>query len=245
MTVPRIMPSPREILNAYLTLFGQPHDGLMQSFINLDPEKIKAAYRVQALRHHPDRARRLGLPPKALTDRFIRIRAAYEVLQTCAGHSPLAYTIKQNGSRSSACACRSSKLPSCTMGQPLGQLLLARRIISFSTLIEAITWQRRSRPTYGELAHAMGLIGKNELKKIIEARLPREKTGDCAVRLGLLSSLTSRLILNRQARLQRPLGEFFVNRGVLTRAELDEILREISSGKENATGTGDFQKENT
>jgi hypothetical protein len=224
MTQLRAISSPREIVNAYLTLFGQAGDDRISLLRRLSPAEIRAAYRKQALRHHPDRARVLGLAPDAMSERFMTVRAAYELLYT--------YIIRRKPGTAPGHAAgetdpgsrHASASPQKDRGQPLGQYLFSRGIISFSTLVEAITWQRRGRPSYGDIARQMGVLNERDMEKIQAARRPREKTGECAVRIGCVNSLTSRMIIARQEELQKPLGEFFVSRGILTRTLLSEIL---------------------
>ncbi len=218
------IPTPREIRRACITLFENSEETHHLFLRRMNAAEIKAAYRKQALRHHPDRARIMGLPPGAMAERFMKIRAAYEVLS---GYLENRYCQSSRPNRRSGSAGEGRNnrgAPHRRPRQPLGQLLLSKGVISFSTLVEAILWQRRSRPSYGEIAVSMGVITDAELARILSSRRYGEKTGECAVRLGLVNSFSDRMIMERQRSLQKPLGEFFVERGIICSEKLEELL---------------------
>jgi len=52
--------------------------------------------------------------------------------------------------------------------------------------------------------------------------------GEFAVRLGYLTSFQVLALLGRQLRLQRRIGEFFVERGMVEAGEIDDLRRRIA-----------------
>ena len=107
---------------------------------------------------------------------------------------------------------------------PLGQYLFFTRIISLTTLIEAIIWQRQQRPSYGNIALNWNLLTRNDISSVHTNRKAQEKFGECALRMGLLNSFQHRAILCKQKNLQKPIGQYFIEKNILTADELKAHL---------------------
>ena len=231
MTVRRDIPGPLEVLRAYTTLFDLQMSESGDFLRTFGATDVSRAFRKQALRHHPDRAGVTGLSQGEMTERFTRIAGAYEVLKRYLAlrqRHREKYTDVRNSGINRVFSAASLKRPA---KQPLGQHLYSKGIISFNTLVEAISWQRSGRPSFGEMAGALGLLDQSQIRTIMTSRMPHEKMGDCAVRLGLLNELTRRAIIRKQSRMQRPIGEFFVMKGILSREKLDEIVRALEENE--------------
>jgi len=106
----------------------------------------------------------------------------------------------------------------------LGQFLYYSGLISWQTLIEAICWQRRQRPLIGQIATEWGLITYQDVLQILHSRNFDEKFGQCALRIGYISSFELFALVGKQKKLQRPFGEFFIERGLLS---AEDIIRTI------------------
>jgi hypothetical protein len=109
----------------------------------------------------------------------------------------------------------------------LGEYLYYSGRLSWSELVEAIAWQRAQRPALGRIAVELGFLGPDDVGVLLEAR--REAAahgvpfGEWAVRRGYLTPFQLLAALGLQLRRQRPIGEFFVARGLVDGGELDEL----------------------
>lgn len=105
----------------------------------------------------------------------------------------------------------------------IGQFLYYSGLISWRTLIEAICWQRRQRPQIGQIAIAWGLISSQDVMRILTDRTLNEKFGECALRIGYISNFEQIALIGKQRQLQRPLGEYFIESGILSAADIMNI----------------------
>jgi hypothetical protein len=113
----------------------------------------------------------------------------------------------------------------------LGEYLYYSRRIPFEALIEAIAWQRAQRPRVGRIAIDCGFLSAEDVRAVIDRRL-REGALDVpfaeyATRIGLLTPFARLAVLGHQAKLQRRIGRFFVERGWLTEEGLAEARAEL------------------
>jgi hypothetical protein len=103
--------------------------------------------------------------------------------------------------------------------------------VRWTELVEAIAWQRAQRPPLGRIAVDFGFLRPDDVGVILERRREAAANavpfGEWAVRLGYLTSFQLLAALGQQLRLQRPIGQFFVDRGVLEPDEIDAIRRRI------------------
>lgn len=216
-----------ELFEACRELFGAEVD-LSHDFLRyLQPGGAKAAFRKKAKETHPDLA--AGLPPRLQrqqAEQFQRARAAYELLVAFfrhreePGHGPAA----PGGSPGRERDYYQGPLPSRPL--QLGRYLYFRGIIPFRVLLQALTWQRACRPAVGVIARELGLLTAAEVQTILTVPLPG-RFCERAVKLGLLKpSQASQLLLNQRSR-HRRIGHYFVQHGLVTSAELEQLLREF------------------
>jgi len=109
----------------------------------------------------------------------------------------------------------------------IGQYLFYSNMISLNSLIEAVHWQRNQRPSFGKIALEWNIITQDDIISILRNMRPREKFGHCAFRMGLINSFQYRAILARQQNAQKPIGEYFVKRGLISREELGVMLNQV------------------
>jgi hypothetical protein len=103
--------------------------------------------------------------------------------------------------------------------------------VRWSELAEAIAWQRTQRPAVGRIAVDFGFLSADDVGVILERRREAGANavpfGEWAVRLGYLTSFQLLATLGQQLRQQRPIGQFFVERGLILPGEIDGIRRRI------------------
>jgi hypothetical protein len=104
--------------------------------------------------------------------------------------------------------------------------------VPWTAFVEAIAWQRRQRPPVGRIAVDWGFLDPDDVGRIMEERRVRDAQGvpfgEFAVRLGYLTSFQLMAVLGRQLRMQRRIGEFFVQNGFLEPEDLDEVRRRLA-----------------
>ena len=103
--------------------------------------------------------------------------------------------------------------------------------VGWSDLVEAIAWQRAQRPPVGRIAVEFGYLALEDVAGILERRRLAGATGtpfgEWAVREGFLSPFQALAVLGQQLRLQRPIGQYFVERGLVGAEEVDAVRRRI------------------
>jgi len=106
-----------------------------------------------------------------------------------------------------------------------GQFLYYAGLIPWNTLISAVTWQRMQRPSFGKIARMWDYLSEEEIREIIASRTMGEKLGESALRLGYLSHYQRSAVIGFQKWLQRPIGEFFQETGILEEDEIVYLLK--------------------
>lgn len=238
-----------ELFQACETIFG-PEVKVSSDFLKcLQPVGIKTAYRKRAFETHPDRAVSLGSFAGDLNAQFINVRQAYERLLSFVetkngmnagaacfnGFTTTRQAYAFHGYRQNKKSHHNRKYKNhpdhfYSGGVPRGNLLLGQflyysGLISWRTLIDAICWQRRQRPLFGQLAASWGLISVRDISRILTIKTFDEKFGECAFRVGYLSSFEQFALIGKQRKLQRPFGEYFVECGILSPEDLINIAR--------------------
>jgi hypothetical protein len=103
--------------------------------------------------------------------------------------------------------------------------------VRWTDLVDAVAWQRAQRPPLGRIAVDFGFLAADDVGVILERRREAAANGtpfgEWAVRLGYLTPFQLLAALGQQLRLQRPIGQFFVERGILEPAEIEGIRRRI------------------
>lgn len=103
--------------------------------------------------------------------------------------------------------------------------------ISWAAMVDAIAWQRRQRPAVGRIAVEFGFLTPLEVIEVIERRhragAHDVPFGEFALRIGMISPFERLAMVGRQVRLQRPIGQYFVERGLIGEHEFDDLRRQI------------------
>jgi hypothetical protein len=243
--------SSASIKQACLILFGPDvHPG--PDFLSyLQPEGLKAAFRSKALSTHPDRAEVTGQDRDHLNEQFIKVVWAYEHLKTAIVDpkiSPVKFRFKRTtATRTAANDTRSPKRdtgsaqaekraePRFYQGEmPLkvlriGEFLYYSGKVSWQNFMAALNWQKRERPTFGEIAIEWNLLTEKDVVSIMSDRNFAEPFGEAAIRKGLLTRFWVRAILHRQSKMQPRLGRYFIEHGLLSQRDIGRALSGLKS----------------
>lgn len=111
------------------------------------------------------------------------------------------------------------------------EFLFYRGIVTWGQVTDALRWQRAQRPTVGELAVAHGWLTPEQVEELLDLRC-RERAFDvpfCAFaeRKGRLSPEQRATIVAEQRRRHRPIGAYFVERGLLAEEEAQALSFEL------------------
>jgi len=220
-----------EITSALRTLYGDKallSPALLRS---LQPESLRTVFRRRALQLHPDRALVLGKSAEEMNEAFKDVKLAYELLIrlpkpffgqsvfTCYRASPPSGHSRPDNPGDHYWG---ADIPDTSL--LFGQFLYYAGLITFNTLISAITWQCRQRPSFGKIARMWDYLTDEEVRRIVILRQSGERIGDAATRRGYLTTFQCSTILGFQKYLQRPIGEFFQEVGILEEEEISYLI---------------------
>ena len=225
-----------EVFDACGLLFGPEVDVSLDFLKYLELSGLRSAYRKKALETHPDRAKALGRDEAKMSERFREATLAYERLIPIVmnkgsvfprGHSNTKGKVQStNGKRQTkkdfSDLFYTKEIPKREL--LLGQFLYYSGLISWNTLIRGITWQRRHRPLIGQIALEWKMISQDDIQRILMWRNFRGKFGERAIRLGCLSRFQLMALLGKQRNLKYPIGEFFVNEGILRLQDMEVMV---------------------
>jgi hypothetical protein len=235
----------REINSALRLLYGEQFlpPALLES-LRLD--ELKTTFRQRAMELHPDRANLLGLDPVDLNEQFKDVKLAYETLRELLASGKVPLTIispqerapqpadpphPQPGPRDPGPGTDDAKpsdhyweadIPASRL--LFGQFLYYAGLVSWQTLISAITWQRSQRPRFGRIARMWDYLTDEEIRYIMDSRNLRERIGEAALRHGYLSQFQFNAVIGFQKWMQRPIGEYFQDVGVLEDEEIQYLV---------------------
>jgi hypothetical protein len=232
------------VFNACRTLFGKEVN-LSRDFLNyLQPSGAKTAFRSQAKAHHPDaHASSSKNIRNQQTERFREIRQAYDLIieflenrhvsrKTVSAKRP-SHTTSHWGNTTTQKRkqqkphARPSKIPSIPL--EFGMYSYYQGRVSYQQLIEALVWQRRQRPTLGALAQKWGWLSDTKVSQILQHRGLAARFGKKAIELGYLKPHQVDALLQYQRSLQTRLGHHFIEKGLLTEEEADQISTNLKS----------------
>ena len=235
-----------EVVLACQTLFGNTVNISRDFLHTIQPGRVKSAYRKKAKEHHPDlfAANPVHIQQKQ-TDRFREIIRAYDVLnlffqqreaigpQPVPGTDPAQNREQRNAPRAAGQSAAPKDGEDYYRGNlphevlQIGQYLYYRGRISFDALINSLVWQRKQRPSIGDIAVQWGWLDADGLHKISAACVRPRLFGEKAVELGLLTVFQVNAILLSQRSHQERLGDYFVQNNILTAEELERLAREL------------------
>ena len=231
------------LLNACRTLFGKEVNLSHEFLYYLQPSGAKTAFRNQAKAHHPD-AHASSSPHirQQQTERFREIRQAYDLLIEYLEKRPrIRATSFRNSSGQTASHRANSKPRQNTQQRPhpkpvaipsipleFGMYSFYQGKVTYQQLIEALVWQRRQRPTLGAIAQKWGWLSEAKVGQILGYRGQAVRFGKKAVEMGHLKPHQVEALLNYQRTLQKRIGQYFVEKGLLSEAEANRISQRLT-----------------
>jgi curved DNA-binding protein CbpA len=231
------------LFNACRTLFGKEVNLSYEFLHYLQPSGAKTAFRNQAKAHHPD-AHASSSPHirQQQAERFREIRQAYDLLidylekrprlrSASYRNRPAQQTApqrtrktRQHGARQRAHA-KPVSIPSIPL--EFGMYSFYQGKVTYQQLIEALVWQRRQRPTLGAIAQQWGWLSEAKIERVLGHRGQALRFGKKAVELGYLKPHQVEALLNYQRTLQKRIGKYFVEQGLLSEEEANQISRNL------------------
>ncbi|MCX7816433.1 MAG: J domain-containing protein [Syntrophales bacterium] len=223
-----VVHSSSDLKEACKIVFGIEHD-LPTNFLyhSLQLSGLKSAYRQRIKECHPDLFQSVQIDNTILEEKTKRLNEAFEKLKKfilARDQKNRFKNFTKNIHWNSSQNYYTGRIPQTIL--PFGRYLYFAGIVSFQSLINAITWQRRQRPPLGQLARNAGLISDREITHILKIKKPREKFGACAIRLGYLSERQLQILLRKQQLLQPKIGSYFVKNGLISHEQLKKLLRD-------------------
>lgn len=231
--------SRKDVFNACRVLFGPEVQVSIDFLKNLEPLELRSAYRKRALETHPDRASILGESEEGMNRRFKEVVLAYQVLTPIIkGDRKIVLSdeigIQERQRRATARGNREKQFADHFYSGYfpkrellIGQFLYYSGLISWRTLIKAVLWQRKQRPSIGHIARHWGFLSSDEVQKILRERSYKEKFGEYALRKGFITPFQLMALIGKQRRLQDPIGEYFIKRGILTPEDMDKMIKRV------------------
>lgn len=231
--------SSTDIVRACQILFSPEASCSLAFLNNLDTPTLKTAFRKKALETHPDRAQALGKHEADQEKRFLEVKMAYEALlpvaektvvyryQTRPRKKPQYENTTHDAMPRKAKAKMASYYGGAIPNQRLrlGQYLYYSGIITWRHLIDAISWQRRMKPRYGQIALEWNIITLHDVVLILQEKDRQERFGEYARRRGYITGFQHLAIMGKQQMFHRPFGEYFVLHGILSQRQLDIIVK--------------------
>lgn len=231
------------LFNACRTLFGKEVNLSHEFLYYLQPSGAKTAFRNQAKAHHPDaHASSSPLIRQQQTERFREIRQAYDLLIEYLEKRPRIRPASFKNRPAQTASYRAKSTPRQSTQQrphpkpvsipsiPLefGMYSFYQGKVTYQQLIEALVWQRRQRPTLGAIAQKWGWLSAAKVTQILGHRSQAVRFGKKAIELGHLKPHQVEALLNYQRTLQKRIGQYFVEKGLLSDAEANRISQQLT-----------------
>ena len=105
-----------------------------------------------------------------------------------------------------------------------GHYLYYTGLTNWKTITRILILQRMGRPRLGELGHSVGIFSKEDVIQILRSKAPLQTFGQTAKRMGMLNENQLHFLFVKQQRLQKRFGTILVEKNLLNRKELLELL---------------------
>ncbi|ABA89225.1 hypothetical protein Pcar_1984 [Syntrophotalea carbinolica DSM 2380] len=248
-----------DLFEACRFLFGTDIQLSLEFLSYLQPSGAKSAYRRKVKETHPDLfSGASGSIQQSRTEQFQKLAASYEVvcdyfkLRESGLWTPPSVS-KRAAPKSAASAPRSAPPRRPSPGRhfsrgylpprvlQIGLYLYYRKCIDFRLLTDALMWQRRQRPNLGDIAQRWGWLDESAIRYILGFRKLGRRFGEKAVGLELLTQRQLQTLLFFQRSQQKKLGQFFVEKSVLSHEEMEKLAQEHQEhNRRYANGSGSY-----
>jgi hypothetical protein len=228
-----------EAFHACRTLFGSELQ-LNRDFLSyLQPAGVRSAYRKKAKTTHPDRFAISAATTRTKQHRLFQdLNQAHQTVQAylkqrkffSSGNFSRSYSTYTQSKHRQQDPFDRQKRRGPLPARPLqfGLFLYYSGVIQFHAAIAAVTWQRRQRPSLGEIARRWGWLNENNIQEIINYRSGIHKFGERAEKLGLLNQLQVRTLLFHQRSRQKQMGHYFIEQGYFNETTLNQLLLQLA-----------------
>ncbi len=115
-----------------------------------------------------------------------------------------------------------------------GEYLFYSGQISCGDLLEAVAWQDNQHQKSGSFAVEMGYMKEKDRALVLQNKKKSEPYYAAAIRLGVLSATQRNWLLFKQRRQKQPIGEYFVEKNILSSQAIGRALVEKRSHNQNA-----------
>ncbi|MFQ3574057.1 MAG: hypothetical protein SNJ53_05435 [Thermodesulfovibrionales bacterium] len=217
-------------------LFGEEVVLTPQFFSYIKESGVKSAFRQKALETHPDRLLHLSDDERAeKTETFYQVISSYKQLLDFlkARDSGDKKIITDGWAESNNLAKDNYNLYRYYKGNlPKRELLFGEFLyysgsVPWKSYIDAIVWQRRQRPRFGEIAKTWNYLSKDNIEFLLRNKAIGELIGETAIRFALMTRLQVKTIVLHQRMRQKKIGEYFVAEGFLTKGEINDLYLEF------------------
>ncbi|WP_143170887.1 J domain-containing protein [Desulfopila aestuarii] len=211
------------LFEACRVLFGHEIELSREFLCYLQDEGVTSAFRKKAMEVHPDRALISGFSKQHCQDEFVSLQTACHVLRRhiASRNNPPRreiYSAKPQDNQ----YLQPNDLPAEKL--LFGRFLYRMGVIEWRQLLMALTWQKSGRPRIGELGISLGFLDRNSVVAILKKSVKTGPFGVTAQGMGFLTASEVHELLLRQKRQEKKIGQFFVEKGLLSTRELSILL---------------------
>jgi curved DNA-binding protein CbpA len=229
------------IKRACRIIFG-PDVTVNRAFLNdIKSSSIARAFRKKALLTHPDRfSMRDAAARRKTATLFIEVKWAYDQLRKFCRERDKNIVFRSD-TKTETIKARDKKNPggfhqgkgyySGNMPRRrlrLGEFLYYTGEVPKDAYINAVVMQGRQRPRFGDIALRWCFLSEPEINSLVSRKRDKEPIGETAVRLNLLSRSHVEAVLYYQRSVQKPIGEYFIANGYLSRESFHLFLMEFN-----------------
>lgn len=211
------------LFDACRILFGDEIELSIEFLSYLQEEGVTSAFRKRAMQVHPDRAQVSGLSVQRCQEEFVSLQLACNTLREhIASRKIHSRTVISPAASRNKSHWHPSGLPQKKL--LFGRFLYRMGIIQWRQVISALAWQKSTRPKIGELGISLGYLDRNSVAMILKKSIKAGAFGVTAQSMGFLTEGEVRELLLRQKQQEKKIGQFFIEKGLLTKGELAILL---------------------